>query len=435
MPWDDNSEKGILSCIFHDPNLVLSDRVSPELFYHQCNRIIFEQMLAFEATGKPVEYIGFTKWLRDREMLDQVGGAGTLSELLNFVPTPAHFGYYANILRDQAILRKIIHTSTEHIEKCYEPQEDIPAFLDTVEQEVLNIRPKDNIQKPESMRQSIMTTFELMEEQMKQKADMIGLSTGMAWVDKLTQGLKPETWFVGARPSVGKTSIALQFIISLAVHQNIPCGFFSLEMSQDAVNRRLISMVSGIPLDRILSAKLVNGDLPKYHEAVKALHKAPIWVDDRPGLMLNQVRAKARRWKREHGVRAIFGDYIQRMGLDRKGKGSSTTDLHSGNVTGVTDMGKEMGFINVWLAQLNRECMKRTDHRPFMSDFEGCGRIEQDADLAMLLSPTKEQPEDENYRHILVDIPKQRNGATDARVHEFYRPTVTFSKFPVRATA
>lgn len=434
MPWDSDAEKGVLSCVFHDPQLLLHEKLNEECFYHPANRLLYQQMLSLEATGRPVEYIGLSKWLLDHDMLSKIGGPAMLSELLNFVPTPAHFGYYVASLRDQSILRRIISTSTEHVQKCYEHQEDIPALLDEVEQQVLSIRPKEHEDKPESMSKSIMNTFDAIAEQMASKVEMIGYGTGMAWVDKMTQGLKRETWFVGARPSVGKTSIALQFIISLAVHQNIPCGFFSLEMEQDAVNRRLLSMISGIPLDRLLSGKFINGDFPKYHESVKLLKKAPIWVDDRAGLMLNQVKAKARRWKQEHGIKALFGDYIQRMGLDRKSK-SNSAELYSGNVTGVTDMGKELGVANVWLAQLNRDCMKRTNQRPHLSDFEGCGRIEQDADLAMLLSPAEEQPEDPNYRHILVDITKQRNGPTDSRVHEFFRPTVTFSKYPVKIEA
>lgn len=435
MPRDENAEKGILSCFFHDPRLISNDGLSEECFYNPANQCLYQQMVAYDAAGKPIDYIGLTKWLRDANLLDKIGGVGTLSELLNFVPTPAHFGYYLKILKDQSLLRKVIMVSTEAVQRSYEPQEDLPAFLDSVEQSVLSIRPKEGEVKQESMKHSIMNTFDAIAEQMKRNDEMIGYSTGMHWVDKMTQGLKPETWFIGARPSVGKTSIVLRFILSLAVEQGIPCGFFSLEMNQDSVNRRLISMLSGIPLERLLSSKFVNGDLPKYHEAIKRLQKAPIWVDDRPGLVLNQIKAKARRWHRENGIKAIFGDYIQRMGLDRKAKGASTTDLHSGNVTGVTDMGKDLGLINVWLAQLNRDCMKRTDQRPFLSDFEGCGKIEQDADLAMLLSPTSDQPEDPNIRHILVDIPKQRNGATDSRVHEFYRPTVSFSKFPVKLEA
>lgn len=437
MPWDSDSEKGALSCIFHDPNLISSEKLHEDYFYHPANKVIYQQMVAYDAAGKPVDYIGFTNWLRGAKLLDAIGGAGTLSELLNFVPTPAHFGYYCKILQDSNILRKIVEVSTENIQKAYSHQEDIPALLDTIEQETLAIRPKDTTEKREDIKHTIMQTFDGVTERMTSDKSMIGKPTGMVWIDKMTQGMKPETWFWGARPGEGKTSLLLRFLISLAVYEQVPCGVFSLEMSTDALNLRAISIISGIPLDRLLSGKLESDDLPKFHKAVSALKKAPIWIDDRPGLTLNQIKAKARRWHREHGVKAIMGDYLQRMGLDRKSKSTSTADLHSSNVTGITDMGKELGMINIWLAQLNRDVTKRSkDARPFMSDFEGTGRIEQDADLVGLLSKTTEQPADfPNTRHVCIDIAKQRNGATGHRVHEFHGPTVSFSKYPLKLEA
>lgn len=438
MPWDDNAEKGVLSCIFHDPNLVSSEKLHEDYFYHEGNKLIYQQMVAYEATGKPVDYIGFSKWLAGLKMLDKVGGAGVMSEILNFVPTTAHFSYYCGILKDQHILRKVIEVSTDNIQGCYAHQEDLPAFLDTIEQNTLAIRPRDVTEKREDIKHTIMVTFDALAERMASDKAMIGTPTGMVWIDKMTQGMKIETQFWGARPAEGKTSLLLRFLISLAVEENVPTGVFSLEMSNDALNLRLISIMSGVPLERLLSGKLERGDLPKYHKAVSLLKKAPIWIDDRPGLTLNQIKAKARRWNREHGVKAFMGDYLQRMGLDRKGKGSiNTADLHSSNVTGITDMGKEFGAINIWLAQLNRQVtMRAKDSRPLMSDFEGTGRIEQDADLVGLLSTIKDQPTDfPNTRHVLIDIAKQRNGATGSRVHEFHGPTVSFSKYPIRLEA
>lgn len=438
MPWDEKAERGVLSCIFHDPNLISSEKLHEDYFYHPGNKLIYQQMVDYEASGKPVDYIGFSKWMMSLGLLDKAGGAGVLSEILNFVPTPAHFGYYCGILRDLNILRKVISVSTENIQGAYSHQEDIPAFLDTIEQNTLAIRPKDATEKREGIKHTIMQTFDALAERMASDKAMIGKPTGMVWIDKMTQGMKPETWFWGARPGEGKTSILLRFLISLAVYEEVPTGVFSLEMSTDALNLRLISILSGIPLDRLLSGKLETDDLPKYHKAVSLLKKAPIWIDDRPGLTLNQIKAKARRWHREYGVKGIMGDYLQRMGLDRKGKGSTNTaDLHSSNVTGITDMGKELGMINIWLAQLNRQVTQRAkDSRPFMSDFEGTGRIEQDADLVGLLSTIKDQPPDfPNTRHVCIDIAKQRNGATGHRVHEFHGPTVSFSKYPLKIEA
>lgn len=437
MPWDEKAERGVMSCIFHDPNLISSDKLHEDYFYHAGNKLIYQQMVAYEATGKPVEYIGFSKWILGNNLMSKIGGPAVLSEILNFVPTPVHFGYYCGILRDQHILRKVIEVSTESIQGAYSHQEDLPAFLDQVEQNVLAIRPKDATEKREDIKHTIMVTFDALAERMQSDRSMIGKPTGMVWIDKMTQGMKPETWFWGARPGEGKTSILLRFLISLAVYENEPVGVFSLEMSVDALNLRLISILSGIPLERLLSGKLEPDDLPKYHKAVSLLKKAPIWIDDRAGLSLNQIKAKARRWHREYGIKAIMGDYLQRMSLDRKSKSTSTADAHSSNVTGITDMGKELGVINIWLAQLNRDVTKRAkDSRPFMSDFEGTGRIEQDADLVGLLSLVKDQPADfPNTRHVCIDIAKQRNGATGHRVHEFHGPTVSFSRYPVKLEA
>lgn len=436
-PRDEKAERGVLSCIFHDPNLISSEKLHEDYFYHPANKILYQQMVALDATGKPVEYIAFSKWILSNGLMSKIGGPAMLSEILNFVPTPAHFGYYCGILRDQHILRKVIEVSTESIQGAYSHQEDLPAFLDVVEQNVLAIRPRDATEKREDIKHTIMATFDTIAEQMASPKDMMGIPTGMVWIDKMTQGMKPETWFWGARPGEGKTSLLLRFLISLAVYENQPVGVFSLEMSNDALNRRLISIMSGIPLERLKNGKLESDDLPKYHKAMGLLKKAPIWIDDRPGLTLNQIKAKARRWHREHGIKAVMGDYLQRMSLDRKNKSTSTADLHSSNVTGITDMGKELGVINIWLAQLNRQVTLRAkDSRPYMSDFEGTGRIEQDADLVGLISTVKDQPADfPNTRHVCIDIAKQRDGATGHRIHEFHGPTVSFSKYPLKLEA
>lgn len=432
QPFSDEAEKGVLSCILSNPHMLDDFTESEDAFYHPSHRCVYLNLIEMQAKGRPIELLSVTNWILDKGDMDKIGGNAAIAELYSFYPTPAHFPFYCGILRDKLLLRKIIAACSNGIALAYEHQENVSELLDNVEQSIFAIRPQDAGQKQgDHIKTSINATVDLIESRiLNQNNPLTGYSTGLHWLDANTGGMRPETWFIGARPSVGKTALALQVIVELGIEQSVPLGFFSLEMSAQRVHMRLISILSEVPLEAIRAGKMDRDEQTRMMAAVVKLQKSTILIDDRPGLTLAQVRAKARRWKRAYGIKAVFGDYIQRMGSDSKRKSASERDGHAENVTGITNMGKELDVCNFWLAQLNRDCDGRPSGRPRMSDFEGCGRIEQDADLALLLSRPNDQPDDPRTQHILFDIVKQRDGDTRDRLHTFHRETASFGKYP-----
>lgn len=434
VPASDDAERGILSCFLQSPALLLPQAaemgMTDEWFYHPGNRLLYEEMHGMQSAGRmALDLVTLSQHLLAKKLMDKVGGPAFMAELLNFVPTPVHFSYYFGISRDLWILRKAIKFHQDGIARAYEHQADVGAYLDNLEMEALKVRPGENEVCSDDFGEGMRKTHEAIGEQMNRGDALPGYSTGLPWLDLLIGGLRPGLYVIGARPAEGKTALLLQILRALAIDQEIPCGFFSLEMNRDRINRRMISSQGWIPLSAVLSGKLDLAERRKLNKACEQLWNRKMKIDDRKGLTIQQVRAKGRRWVTQEGIKVLALDYIQRM------KGSNprhtTQEMHAENSSGLADLAGELGIPIIVLAQLNRDCEKRPGQQPRMSDAEGCGRIEQDADIFLLLKRLRASSADNPVSLIDLILDKNRDGATDKATHEFNGPFQRFLPDPI----
>lgn len=434
LPYSDDAEKGLLSCFLQNPVDLLADAaesVNDDWFYHPVNRQIYRELLAMNAASRAVDIVTFSQWLIDRQLIDKIGGPSFLAELLSFVPTSAHYPYYKGIMRDKALLRRMIAVSTENIQRCYEVCDDVHGVLDRFEAAAMGVRPVEGVSQSDDWREGLAATLDKIQAQRARGEELPGYSTGLTWLDFTSGGLQRAMWVIAARPSDGKTALVLHILRELAVEQRLTCGFFSLDTSRDVLYRRMLSAQAWVPLTALLKGTLDAAEEKKLMDGYKRLWEANVLIDDRPGLTIGQVRAKARRWVKQKGVKVIALDFIQRM-TGAGGYGGNRRDMHEENSSGLADLSKELGVPIVVLAQLNRDVEKRPKgQRPKISDIEGCGRIEQDADLICLLSRFKQQPQAVHQRHVLLDVAKNKDGPTDSAVHLFLGPFMRWNREPV----
>ncbi|RBP44336.1 replicative DNA helicase [Roseimicrobium gellanilyticum] len=448
QPWDADAEKGVLSCFLHDPTNLLNDaqvNLPDEAFYHPANQLLYKVMKEFNNGTRPVEYIALTNYLRDAGHLDKIGGAGMLSELLNFVPTPAHYGYYKGILRDKHLLRRIIHACTESVQNAYEFNEDVPALLDRVEERVMSVRDdtesRDTI-KP--LKHHVMEAFDSIEEMLKDPGKLRGIPTGYRKLDGLSNGLQGGEMFVlAARPSMGKTSLVMNMVEHAALTNEVPVAVFSLEMSAVMLVRRLIVARAGVSMSRIMNGMLSREELRAVTRACSDLQKANIFIDETPGLNILDFRAKCRRLKKQHNIGMIAIDYLQLMTAPTKKSDSRQNEIAAISA-GIKAVAKELNVPVVVLAQLNRAVESRKGQRPMLSDLRESGSIEQDADMVGLLTRadyagSKQEDDSKDRKDAeaedeaskgkgLLIIAKNRNGPTDDVPLKFIAELMRFTE-------
>ncbi len=430
MPYSDDAEKGVLSCFLQNPVDVLDDaqvNLSAEAFYHPGNRLIFEELMGFNnQLGKALDLVTFSQHLIDKNLMDKIGGPSTLAELLNFVPTPAHYPYYRGILRDKHLLRRVIGACTEGIQSAYEYQEDVPGLLDRVEQRILAVREesqtRDNI-KP--LKDHVSEAIDAMQEMIKNPGMLRGLSTGYGLLDKLTNGLqKSEMFVIAARPSMGKTSLAMNMVEHIALVQKKPVAVFSLEMSASMLVQRLIVARAGVNMGKIHGGLLAREEMRAVMKACTELQDANIFIDDTPGLEILELRAKARRLKKQYGIELVAIDYLQLLTSGSK-RGKENRQIEIAEISaGIKGLAKELNIPVLVLAQLNRQVEQNKNQKPMLSHLRESGSIEQDADVVGLLTRSDyagakqedaDGAEDESKKgESELIIAKNRNGPTDS---------------------
>jgi replicative DNA helicase len=439
MPFSNDAEKGVLSCFLHNPIDLLNDaqvNIPLEAFYHPANRLLFEVMLEFNNGHRPVEYIAISQHLQDKSLMDKIGGQGMLAELLDFVPTPAHYGYYKGILRDKYLLRRIIGACTESIQNAYEYQEDVPQLLDRVEERVLSVREDtESHDQIKPLKHHVNQAIDSIEEMSKNPGRLRGISTGYRKLDELCSGLQGgEMFIVAARPSMGKTSLAMNVVEHVAVDAKVPVAVFSLEMSAVMLVRRLIVARAGVNMGRIMGGMLNRDEWRSVTRACGELQEAEMFIDETPGLNILEFRAKARRLKKQHNIGLIVIDYLQLMtSATKRAKDNRQIEI-SEISAGIKGVAKELNLPVIVLAQLNRQVEQRKGGRPMLSDLRESGSIEQDADMVGLLTRAdyagskqeddekpgrgrkaeKDEPADDesNKGKATLVIAKNRNGPT-----------------------
>ena len=369
--------------------------------------------------NKPIDFITLTQVLRDRGKLDQVGGAAFVTGLFTFIPTAANASYYIEILQEKYTLREIIKVCTEYAARSYDEQDDVPNLLNDVEAKIFAIAQDRFKDKAASMKDQVMQAIHAIEELYERRGAITGLPTGLAEFDKMTDGLHPaEMIIIAARPSMGKTALAMNIAEHIALEEKLPIAVFSLEMSTSQLVQRLLCSRARVNLGSVRNGFLAERDFPALTAAASKLAESKIFIDDTPGLSILELRAKSRRLKTQHDIRAIFIDYLQLLRSTSR-RAQDNRQLEIAEISaGLKGLAKELNIPIVVLAQLNRNPEQRSGDskgRPRLSDLRESGSIEQDADVVGLLvreeyyADSDEEKQEAEGKATLI-IAKQRNG-------------------------
>src|SRR6266705_343499 len=418
-PHSVDAEQGVLGSMLISPRETIAEcveKINEEYFYVPAHRTIYNVLVDLWNTSQAIDLITFTQVLRDRHLLDTVGGAAFVTSLFTFVPTAANVGYYLEIVRDKYILREIIAASTESVRRAFEEQEEVNDLLDEVEQRIFAVGEDRFKGQMLSMKEQVMSTLESIEKLFENKGAITGVSTGFRDFDKLTSGLhSSEMIVIAARPSMGKTALAVNIAEHAAIEVKLPVAIFSLEMSAQQLVQRMLCSRARVNLAKTRDGFLAEADFPKLTHAASKLAEAKIFIDDTAGLTILELRAKARRLKAQHDVRLIIVDYLQLLrSTSRRAQDNRQLEI-SEISAGLKGLAKELKIPIVVVAQLNRQPEARSGGKPRLSDLRESGSIEQDADLVGLLVRPEIYEEDEEARAEKAGeaefiIAKQRNG-------------------------
>ncbi len=376
--------------------------------YQADHQIMFDVLVKLYEQNRPVDAVILRDELGKRQLLEEVGGTAYLGQILNTVPSAAHGQHYARIVREKALLRQLISASNDILRDAYAPHEQAESVLDNAEKRIFEIASKKVGQSMVAMETVLYEVFESIE-----KRGQRGIETDYFELDDMLNGLQNgEMIIVAARPSMGKTSLAMNIVENVAC-RDVPCAVFSLEMSKQQLAQRMLCSRGRIDAHKLRRGMLSAEEYQHLANVVGELAKAPIWVDDSPGLTPLELRAKARRLKLQHDIKLIMIDYMQLM--DNPGPENRQQQI-SEISRNIKALARELNVPVMALSQLNRASEGRDGHRPRMSDLRESGSIEQDADVIMLLhredyykmSDPDFQPD--NIAEII--IAKQRNGPT-----------------------
>jgi len=413
-PQSLDAEESVLGGVLFDTHAL--DRVveilSVEDFYRESHRKIFRAMLALSEKSEPIDLITLSDTLKSRGELQDIGGATYLAELVDKVPSAANIGHYARIVREKAVLRSLINVCNEIGSRCYSGQEDIELFLDEAERLIFDVSEKRVRPSFFKMGDLIMDTIKTVEQLFERKELVTGVPTGFLDLDRMTAGLQPsDLIIVAARPSMGKTAIVLNIAQYVALHANTAVAIFSLEMSKEQLVLRMLCSEARVDNSKVRTGYLGERDFPRLAMAAGRLAEAPIYIDDTPAQNVLELRAKARRLKREANIGLVIIDYLQLMrGLTAQ---ENRTQELSEISRSLKSLAKELHIPVIALSQLNRQVEQRADRRPMMADIRESGAIEQDADVIMFIyrdEVYKADSQDEGVAEVIIG--KQRNGPT-----------------------
>ena len=382
-------------------------------FYRDAHRRIFSAILHLYEHSEPVDLITLSEVLKTRGHLDDVGGVEYLNSLVNGVPTAANISYYAKIIKEKAILRKLINRATEIVSQSYANSGDVDEFIDKAERTIFEIS-EDRV-RPSfyPIKDLIKSSFKTIERLYEKRQLITGVPTGFQRLDELTSGLQPsDLIIIAGRPSMGKTALALNIAQNASVQAAIPAAIFSLEMSKEQLALRMLCSEAKVDAHRLRGGFLSEADWPRLTRAAGSLSEAPLFIDDTPGLSALEMRAKTRRLKIEHNLGLVIVDYLQLM------RGRASADSREQEISDISRslkaLAKELSIPVIALSQLNRRVEERGDKRPQLSDLRESGAIEQDADVILFLYREEVyNKSEENRGKAEIIIGKQRNGPTD----------------------
>ncbi len=360
------------------------ETLRPDDFYRDAHRKIFEALVILSDRNEPADLVTLTSVLKERGHFEEVGGSSYLTTLVTYVPTAANIGYYCKLVKDSALSRDLIRVATSIAGRGYEGK-DVEATLDWAEHSIYEIATKKSKQAYFTTREVVKDAIRAIENLYNRKEAITGVPTGFDDLDKLTSGLQPsDLIIIAGRPSMGKTAFCLNLVEHAALDPQRPTAavLFSLEMSKEQLVQRLLCSVARIDANRVRTGHLAASEFPKLVNAASIISEAPIYIDDTPAISILELRAKARRLKKERNIGLIVVDYLQLMqGTSTENRQQEISEISRS----LKALAKELSVPVIALSQLNRSLENRTDKRPILADLRESGAIEQDADVIMFL--------------------------------------------------
>ncbi len=427
-PHNTDAEQGLLGSLLIDRDAIIrvASFVKPEDFYHHANGTVYRAVFDLYNRREPTDFITLSDELGRRDQLDAVGGLAYLSSLLNAVPTAVHVEYYGRIVERTATLRRLIDAGAKIVAIGYQDGVETEDALDSAEKAIFDVSQKRQTKDFVSIAEVLDRFFDQIDLLQQNRGALVGVATGFSDMDALTGGLqKSDLIILAARPSMGKTSMALGMAYGAAVSHGHSVGIFSLEMSADQLVQRLLSMETGVDSHRLRLGQIDDGEWDRISRAFGRLAEAKIYIDDQAGASVMDVRSKARRLQAEHGLDLVVVDYLQLM----SGRRSENRVQEISEISrGLKGLARELNVPVVALSQLSRAVESRADHRPMLSDLRESGSIEQDADIVMFIYREDKYEEDSEKKGIAeIIVAKHRNGPVGSVNLRFFDRTARFA--------
>ncbi len=428
LPQNVEAETAVLGSILIDPEAIVqvADYLRPDDFYRDAHRIIYQAAVELYEQREPADLITLTDELARRDKLEEIGGASYVSSLANQVPTSANADYYGHIVERTAILRRLIHAAGQIAAVAYN-EPDATTALDEAEKLIFNISQRFTRSDFDHIRDTLREYIERLEHLHEHRGTIVGVATGFSDLDKITGGLqKSDLIILAARPSIGKTALALSLAHNAALRFGHGVAIFSLEMSKEQLVTRLLSMDAGVDQSRLRTGFLEDDEWERISESVGRLSEANIYVDDTPGISMVEMRSKARRLMMDRGFSLLIVDYLQLM------QGSGSSRGHENRVQEVSEisrglkaLARELNVPVLALAQLSRAVESRTEKKPQLSDLRESGSIEQDSDVVLFIYRDEVyNPETERKNIADIIVAKHRNGPV-GQVSLYFMPSQT----------
>lgn len=411
-PQNLDAEQAVLAAVLMDNQAINAcmERIKAKDFYKEGHRLIYDQMVTLSEKGEPVDLVTLSSALQNSGRLDQAGGASYLSLLVDGVPVASNIESYVKIIKEKSLLRELISTAGAIATDCYEQEKEINDLIDQAESRLFAISENRSQKSFTQINELVVDGYKLIEELYESKGELTGLDTGFKELNEKTSGLqRGDLIIVAARPSMGKTSFALNLVTNAAQNSNAKVAFFSLEMGKEQLVMRMMTSEARIDATRVRKGELVDQDWPKLSAAADRLSQMGIYIDDKPAQSNYEIRAKCRRLAKDKGLDLVVIDYLQLM------RGSDKVNSREQEISEISRslkaLAKELQVPVIALSQLNRSLENRTNKRPIMSDLRESGAIEQDADvIAFIYRDVVYNPESEDQNVAEIIIGKQRNG-------------------------
>ncbi|WP_342399823.1 replicative DNA helicase [Weizmannia sp. FSL W8-0676] len=412
-PQNIEAEQAVLGAIFLEPSafITASEILTAEDFYRNAHQKIFQVFAKLNDAGKAVDLVTVAEELSATRQLEDVGGLSYLSELAASVPTAANIAYYAGIVAEKALLRRLIRTATHIAQEGYTREDDVDELLDEAERSIMEVAQRKNAGDFKHIKDVLVSTYDNIEMLHNRKGDVTGIPTGFYELDRMTAGFqRNDLIIVAARPSVGKTAFALNIAQNVGTKTGENVAIFSLEMGAEQLVMRMLCAEGNIDAQRLRTGALTDEDWRKLTMAMGSLSNSGIYIDDTPGVRVTEIRSKCRRLKQEHGLGMVVIDYLQLIqgsAHSRENRQQEVSEISRS----LKALARELEVPVIALSQLSRSVEQRQDKRPMMSDIRESGSIEQDADIvAFLYREDYYEQDTENKNIIEIIIAKQRNG-------------------------